>query len=81
MPPTKKRKFASLPKGSKQICTVVVVTCPDKACQQCFRTERGLASHFDKSPACALSALSQVKVANATEAMTSNNTESSEDVG
>ena len=48
MAPSKKRKAPPNPPYS-----VVVFTCPDKTCLQCFKTERGLASHFDKSPTCA----------------------------
>ena len=48
MAPSKKRKAPPNPPFS-----VVVFTCPDKTCLQCFKTERGLASHFDKSPTCA----------------------------
>ena len=48
MAPSRKRKTPPNPPFS-----VVVFTCPDKTCLQCFKMERGLASHFDKSPTCA----------------------------
>ena len=53
MPRSKKRKTAACQPEIKLPIALVTITCPDKGCMKCFKTERGLASHFDKSPGCA----------------------------
>ena len=53
MPRSKKQKIAAFQPKIKLPIALVTITCPDKTCMKCFKTERGLASHFDKSPGCA----------------------------
>ena len=50
MPRSKKQKIAAFQREIKLPIAVVTITCPDKTCMKCFKTEQGLASHFDKSP-------------------------------
>ena len=49
----KKRKTTGNQPEIKLPMALIGITCPDKGCMKCFKTERGLASHFDKSPGCA----------------------------
>ena len=53
MPPSKKQKFLHEHAGSRSKFAVIIYTCPDKTCGACFKTERGLAAHFGRSPTCA----------------------------
>ena len=49
----KKRKTTGNQPAIKLPMALITITCPDKGCMKCFKTERGLASYFDKSPGCA----------------------------
>ena len=57
MPPSKKQKFLHEHAGSRSKFAVIIYTCPDKICGACFKTERGLAAHFGRSPTCATAGL------------------------
>ena len=49
----KKQKTIACQPEIKLPMALIMITCPDKGCMKCFKTERGRALHFDKSPGCA----------------------------
>ena len=53
MPGSNNQKVAAFQPKIKLPIALVTITCPDKSCMKCFKTEQGLVSHFDKSPGCA----------------------------
>ena len=52
MPPSKKHKFLHQSGRNKSKFAMIVFTCPDKTCGDCFKTEQGLAAHFGRSLTC-----------------------------
>ena len=77
MPPSKNQKFLHEPAGRSKFA-VIVYTCPDKTCGSCFKTERGLAPHFGRSPTCANAGLKLLEFHPDLDTSQQNNKNSSE---
>ena len=65
MAPRKKHPNAFVAKATwqsrKTKLAAVTFKCPDKKCNKCFKTEKGLAAHFGRSPSCANVFVKQIK--------------------
>ena len=65
MAPYKKQPNVFIAKATGQSrktkLAIVIFKCPNKRCKKCFKTEKGLAAHFGRSPSCANVFAKQIK--------------------